>query len=151
MVGLSADELVRNFQATDISPAGEWWREFPVGLTFEYGGTRKADIVAITSRFSSQVIRSAREAQIRDRLDSGWLKGERVAIIEVKAEGDKDSWKALGQLQIYEKLFEMDWGATVEELIILAHESVPGEDSKELLKNHFSEVKLYVYSDGQFQ
>lgn len=151
MVGRSAEELVEEFQATDFSPTGEWWVEFPVGLTFEYGGTRWADVVAITSRNSSHDLRSASEAQIRDRLGTGWLEGERVAIIEVKAEGDKDSWKALGQLQIYEKLFEMDWDATIEELIILAHESVPGRDSIELLKNHFSGINLYVYSEGQFQ
>jgi hypothetical protein len=36
------------------------------------------------------------------------------------------TWRAPGQLIVYRTLFEMDWNATVEDLVILANALVPG-------------------------
>ena len=150
-MALDADELISAFRETEHAPMGKWWQEFPLGLSYEYGGTRRADFVVVTSHQPRPKIQNKSPDWFRERMKIDWLQGESVSIIEVKAKGDKDSWKALGQLQIYQKLFDIDWNANVEELIILADESVPGEDSKRLLKDHFEDIDLYVFDSGKFR
>lgn len=113
-MALNTDEILSDFREYESAPQGEWWREFPLGLSFEYGGTRFADAVVVTSRQPTADIHYEKTDWFRNHIESNWLHGEQVSIIEVKAKNDKDSWKALGQLQIYQKLFEIDWNVDVE-------------------------------------
>lgn len=152
MVTDSEQKVAEAFRASDYAPTGEWWSGFPLGFELESGNIREADGVCITSRSPDGPDMDARTESrdwFREQRESGWLDEEHVTLVEVKSSGG--TWRALGQLIVYRELFEMDWNATVDDLIIVADASVPGKDSEELFHHHLDESDLFVHDDGEFR
>lgn len=107
------------------------------------GGRRVSSIIA-----PEPEARTESREWFRERRESGWLNGNRASIIEVKVTGG--TWRALGQLIMHRGSFEMDWDATVDELIAVADTSVPGKESEQLFTRP-DEVDLVIYEDGELR
>lgn len=156
MVTQKERDLLDAFRESGMTPTGEWWYGFPLGFGLEYGNLREADAICITSRSSNSSDNSStREATVespswfREQRQADWLEGEQVTIVEAKSAGG--TWRALGQLIVYREMFEMDWKASVDALIIVAEESVPGRDSEWLFNTRLDEAELFIFDGEEFR
>lgn len=148
MVSTNEVELLKAFIASEYAPDGEWWIGVPVGFEMGNAIKREIDAVCITSRKASEsdpFDRTRAEEWSDESRDEGWLEGEEVTLVEAKSSGG--TWRALGQLLVYQEMFEMDWNVTVNDSLIVADESVPGEDSKRLFGHILDQADLFLYDD----
>lgn len=139
---MSENSLLKSYIKSDHSPNGKWWVEVPVGFEIRERGAplKFVDAVCLTSEpnelpeswpefnggqaFMGTSESGVTRVEMFDRLrQSGYFSDEAVSIVESKA--THPSFRALGQLEAYGVLIEMDYGWKIREKILLSVERDP--------------------------
>lgn len=144
---VTEQELVRDFILSDKSPEGKWFIEVPVGIktetdTLKETNQKRIDAVCFTSmgmeypeeypEYTSHVryFDNAGQSNVskvelyRRFLNELSFDSERAKIFEFKT-SNASLFKGVGQLTVYEQLFKQDWGAEVEEKVLVSLSSDP--------------------------